>query len=150
MPRRGQYSRAADRGIHPSVRSRGRAARRERRQFRRLTKDLAAVSSLDEPCRPPRHMAKDVLGAVVTLAIIGAFLLQVTVGLASRCRAGPSPRAGPAACSGPAAFAHHVQGAVTMGVAACAALAAIAFIWYMFWGYKANGQASGTRKAVSR
>jgi hypothetical protein len=73
-------------------------------------------------------MAKDVLGAMVTLAIIGAFLLQVTDGLASRCRAGPSPRAGPAACSGPA----------------------IAFIWYMFWGYKANGQASGTRKAVSR
>ena len=132
------------------MRSRGRAARWERRQFRQLTKDLAAVSSLDEPCRPPRHTAKDVLGAVVTLAIIGAFLLQVTDGLASRCRAGPSPRAGPAACSGPAAFAHHVQGAVTMGVAACAALAAIAFIWYMFWGYKANGQASGTRKAVSR
>jgi hypothetical protein len=95
-------------------------------------------------------MAKDVLGAMVTLAIIGAFLLQVTDGLASRCRAGPNPRAGPAACSGPAAFAHHVQGAVTMGVAACGALAAIAFIWYMFWGYKAKGQASGTRKAVSR
>ena len=95
-------------------------------------------------------MAKDVLGAMVTLAIIGAFLLQVTDGLASRCRAGPNPRAGPAACSGPAAFAHHVQGAVTMGVAACGALAAIAFIWYMFWGYKANGQARGTRKAVSR
>jgi hypothetical protein len=132
------------------VRSRGRAARWERRQFRQLTKDLAAVSSLGEPCRPPRHMAKDVLGAMVTLAIIGAFVLQVTDGLASRCRAGPSPRAGPAACSGPAAFAHHVQGAVTMGVAACAALAAIAFIWYMFWGYKANGQARGTRKAVSR
>jgi hypothetical protein len=37
-----------------------------------------------------------------------------------------------------------------MGVAACAALAAIAFIWYMFWGYKANGLARGTRKAVSR
>jgi hypothetical protein len=95
-------------------------------------------------------MAKDVLGAMVTLAIIGAFLLQVTVGLASRCGAGPSPRAGTAACSGPAAFAHHVQGAVTMAVAACAALAVIAFIWYMFWGYKANGQARGTRKAVSR
>ena len=78
-------------------------------------------------------MAKDVLGAVVTLAIIGAFVLQVTVGLASRCRAGPSPRAGPAACSGPAAFAHYVQGAVTMGVAACAALAAIAFIGTLFF-----------------
>ncbi len=144
----GSYQRR--RGIHRSVRSRGRAARWERRQFRQLTRDLAAVSSLGEPCRPPRHMAKDVLGAIVTLAVIGVFVLQVTVGLASRCRAGPSPRAGPAACSGPAAFAHHVQGAVTMGVAACAALAAMAFIWYMFWGYKANGQARETRKAVSR
>lgn len=95
-------------------------------------------------------MAKDVLGAVVTLAVIGVFVLQVTVGVASRCRAGPSPRAGPAACSGPAAFARHVQGAVTMGVAACGALAVLAFIWYMVWGYKANGQPSGTRKAVSR
>ena len=95
-------------------------------------------------------MAKDVLGAIVTLAVIGVFVLQVTVGLASRYRAGPGPRAGPAACSGPAAFARHVQGAVTIGVAAGAALAVIAFIWYMFWGYKANGQASGTRKAVSR
>ena len=37
-----------------------------------------------------------------------------------------------------------------MGVAACAALAAIAVIWYMFWGYKAKGQARETRKAVSR
>jgi hypothetical protein len=87
---------------------------------------------------------------MVTLAIIGAFFLQVTDALASRCQAGPNPRARPAACFGPAAFAHHVQGAVTMGVAACAALAAIAFIWYMFWGYKANGLARGTRKAVSR
>jgi len=95
-------------------------------------------------------MAKDVLGAVVTLAVIGVFVLQVTVGVASRCRAGPAPRAGPAACSGPAAFARHVQGAVTIGVAAGAALAVIAFIWYMVWGYKANGQASRTRKAVSR
>ena len=137
-------------GIHRSVRSRGRAARWERRQFRQLTRDLAAVSGSGEPCRPPRHMAKDVLGAVVTLAVIGVFVLQVTAGLASRCRAGPGPRAGPAACSGPAAFARHVQGAVTMGVAACAALAAIAFIWYMIWGYKAHGPPRGTRKAVSR
>ncbi len=95
-------------------------------------------------------MAKDVLGAVVTLAIIGAILLQVTDGLASRCRAGSNPRAGPGACPGPAAFAQHAQGAVTLGVAACGALAAGAFIWYMFWGYKANGQARGTGQAVSR
>jgi len=26
----------------------------------------------------------------------------------------------------------------------------MAFIWYIFWGYKANGQAKGTRQAVSR
>ena len=129
--------------------SRGRTARWERRQFRQWTKELAAVGSLGEPERPPPHIAKDALGAVVTLAIIGVFLLQVTVGMASRCRTGPNRQAGPAACSGPAAFAHHVQGAVTIGVAACGALAAIAFIWYMFWGYKAPGQTRGTRKAVS-
>jgi len=98
------------------------------------------VSSLGEPYRPPPHIAKDVLGAMVTLAVIGVFLLQATIGLASRCRAGPNPRAGPAACPGPAAFAHHVQGAVATGVAACAALAAIAFIWYMLWGYKATAK----------
>jgi hypothetical protein len=132
------------------VRSRGRTARWERRQFRQLTKDWETVSSLGELHRPPRHVAKDILGAVVTLAIIGAILLQVTDGLASQCRAGRNRRAGPGACSGPAAFAHHVQGGVTLGVAACAALAVMAFIWYMFWGYKANGQANGTRQAVSR
>ena len=131
------------------MRSRGRTARWERRQFRQLTKDLETVSSWGEPHRPPRHIAKDVLGAVVTLAIIGAILLQVTDGLASQCRAGRNRRAGPGACSGPAAFAHHAQGAVTLGVAACAALAAVVFIWYMFWGYKANGQAKGTGQAVS-
>ena len=95
-------------------------------------------------------MAKDVLGAVVTLAIIGAVLLQVTDGLASRCRARRNPGAGAGACSGPSAVAHHAQGAVTLGVAACAGLAALAFIWYMVWGYKANGQAGGTGQAVSR
>ena len=87
---------------------------------------------------------------MVTLAIIGAILLQVTDGLASQCRAGRNRRAGPGACSGPAAFAHHVQVPVTLSVAACAALAVMAFIWYIFWGYKANGQANGTRQAVSR
>ena len=132
------------------MRSRGSAARWERRQFRRLTKDLTTVGNWGELPRPPRHLAKDVLGAVVTLAIIGAILLQVTDGLASQCRAGRNRRTGPGACSGPAAFAHHVQGAVTLGVAACGALAVMAFIWYIFWGYKVNGQASGTGQAVSR
>ena len=132
------------------MRPRGRTARWERRQFRQLTKDLEQAGSLGELDRPPRHIAKDALGAVVTLAIIGAILLQVTDGLAIQCRTGRNRRAGPGACSGPAAFAHHAQGVVTLGVAACAALAVMTFIWYIFWGYKANGQANGTRQAVSR
>ncbi len=72
------------------MRSRNRAARIERRQFRRLTKDLSSLSRLGKPQRPPRHLAKDFLGAVATLAIIGAILLEVTNGLASRCRPGLS------------------------------------------------------------
>jgi hypothetical protein len=142
--------------------SRRRTARWERRQFRRLTKDLdlPAVSGFDEPAvsgsgepavsgsgephRPRRHPAKDFLGAVVTLAVIGAFLVQVTDVLARRCEAGLKSRTGPGGCSGAAAFAHHAQPVVTLSVAACAALAVIAFIWYLLWGYKTNGQASGT------
>ena len=132
------------------MRPRGRTARWERRQFRQLTKDLEQAGSLGELDRPPRHIAKDALGAVVTLAIIGAILLQVTDGLAIQCRPERIRRAGPGGCSGPAAFAHHAQAAVTLGVAACAALAVMAFIWYIFWGYKANGQTKGTGQAVSR
>jgi hypothetical protein len=141
--------------------SRRRTARWERRQFRRLTKDLdlsavsgfdeaavsgfdqPAVSGFDEPRRPRRHPAKDFLGAVVTLAIIGAFLLQLTDAAARRCETGPKPHTGPGGCSGAAAVAHHAQPVVTLTVAACAALAVIAFIWYLLWGYKTNGQASG-------
>ena len=124
------------------MRSHGRGARWERRQFRKLTKDLDTLRDLGEPgepgepSRPPRHLAKDALGAVVTLAVIGVILLQLTDGLASHCRTGPGPRSGPVRCSGVAAVAHHAQLAVTVSVAACGALAAIAFIWYMFWGYK--------------
>jgi len=154
--------------------SRRRTARWERRQFRRLTKDLdlpaasgfdepaasgfdqpavsgfdqPAVSGFDEPRRPRRHPAKDFLGAVVTLAIIGAFLLQLTDAAAHRCEAGPKSRTGPGSCSGAAAFAHHAQPVVTLSVAACAALAVIAFIWYLLWGYKTKGQASGTGPTV--
>ena len=154
--------------------SRRRTARWERRQFRRLTKDLdlpaasgfdepaasgfdqpavsgfdqPAVSGFDEPRRPRRHPAKDFLGAVVTLAIIGAFLLQLTDAAAHRCEAGPKSRTGPGNCSGAAAFAHHAQPVVTLSVAACAALAVIAFIWYLLWGYKTKGQASGTGPTV--
>lgn len=118
----------------------------ERKLFRQLSKDLSGVSGFADPQRPPPHLAKDFLGAVVTLTIIGAIVLQVTNELASRCLA---PRAGPGTCSGVAAVAEHARGAVTVSVAACAAVAAIAFIWYMFWGYKAkdrvrrDGGASG-------
>ncbi len=121
------------------MRSRSKTARRERRLFRQLSKDLATVSGFGEPPGPPPHGAKDFLGAAVTLAIIGVILLQVTNGLASRCRV-PSPRRGSGACSGLAAFAKHAHEAVTLSVAACAALAVTAFIWYMFWGYKTHGQ----------
>ena len=111
----------------------------ERRLLRQLSKDLSGVPGLGEPQGSPAHRPKDFLGAVVTLAIIGAILLQVTDGLASRCQAQPRPRARPGACSGMAAVANHAHGAVTLSVIACAALAAIGFIWYMFWGYKTNG-----------
>jgi len=130
------------------MRSRDREARAERRQFRRLTKDLTSLSSLGKPPRPPRHLAKDFLGAVVTLAIVGAILLEVTNGLASRCRTGPNPRAGSQACSGMAAFAYHAKGVVSLSVAACAALAVILFIWYMGWGYKTNGQARAPEQTL--
>lgn len=148
--------------------SRRRAARWERRQFRRLTKDLdlpevsdlrevsgfdqpvvggfhqPAISGFDRPHRPRRHPAKDFLGAAVTLAIIGIFVLQLTDGLARRCGTGPKSRTAPGSCSGAAAVAHHAQPVVTLSFAACAALAVISFIWYLLWGYKTNGQAGGT------
>jgi hypothetical protein len=130
---------------------RGRAARQERRQFRELTKDLDleleldAVADLGEPGRPPRHPAKDFLGAVVSLAIIGVFLLQITDALASRCGAAPGLRTGSAACSGLPAVAHHAKGVVTVSVGAFAALAALAFVWYMFWGYKTSAPVEGIR-----
>ena len=126
--------------------SRRRAARWERRQFRRLTRDLdlPTASGFDEPHRPRRRPAKDFLGAAVTLAIVGVFLLQLTDGLARSCGTDLKSHKGPDACSGAAAVAHHAQPVVTLSVAACGALAVIAFIWYMLWGYKTNGQASGT------
>lgn len=86
-----------------------------------------------------RLRAKDVLGAIVTLAILGAFLLQVTNGLASRC--GPSVnRSASRSCSGIAAIADHSQHAVTLSVCIAAAMAVVAFIWYVVWGYKGKGQ----------
>jgi hypothetical protein len=100
------------------------------------------------PRWPPSSIAKNFLGAAVTLAIIGAIVLQATNALASQCGAGPSPRRGPAACSGVSALAHHVDGAVTLFAIACGALAATAFVWYMFWGYKSTGRPGGNRDAA--
>ena len=69
------------------MRPRGRAAPIRCWQLRQVGSDPFAASDLDEPQRPPPHMAKDFLGAAVTLAIIGAILLQVTNRLASQCGA---------------------------------------------------------------
>ena len=97
---------------------------------------LAAGGS-GAPRRP--RVGKDLLGAAMTLAIIGAIVLQVTNRLASQCGPGPGPHMGPGACSGLPAIASHVQRVMTLGVIACTALAAIAFVWYMLWGYRLNG-----------
>ena len=91
------------------------------------------------PQRRPQ-VGKDFLGAAMTLAIIGAIVLQATNRLASQCGPGPGPHTGPGACSGLPAIASHVHGVMTLFVGACAVLAAIAFVWYMLWGYKTNGQ----------
>jgi hypothetical protein len=135
--------------------SRARRAWTERRLLRQLRKDLAtfedfdrpASEDFDRPARPPRHKAKDFLGAVVTLAIIGAILLELTNGLASQCGAKLSASTGnPRTCSGVAAVADQARGAVDLTVATCAALAVITFVWYMFWGYKTSGQPHGSEE----
>ena len=95
------------------------------------------------PRRPSSSIAKDFLGAAMTLAIIGAIVLQATTRLASQCGTGPNPRTEPGACSGVPAIAQHIDGVVTLCAIGCAARAATAFIWYMFWGYKSAGQAGG-------
>jgi hypothetical protein len=116
-----------------------RAARRERRVLRQLEKELSAIPGFGETGRPSPHLAKDFLGAAVTLAIVGVFGLQVTNGLASRCGTGLNRHAH-AACSGVAAVARHAQGVVTLIVISCAVLAVMSFIWYMLWGYKTSAQ----------
>jgi hypothetical protein len=97
---------------------------------------------------PRSSIAKDFLGAAMTLAIVGAIVLQATDRLAVPCGAGPSPRPGPGACSGVSALARHVDGAVTLFAIACGVLAVAAFAWYMFWGYKSTGQTGGNRDAA--
>jgi hypothetical protein len=98
--------------------------------------------------RLPFSIAKDFLGATMTLAIISVIVLQTTNRLASPCAAGPNPRTGSGACSGVSALAHHVDGIVTLCALACAVLAAAAFIWYMLWGYKSTAQAGGNGDAA--
>ena len=108
-------------------------------ELRRAGKGPLTASGFAEPRRPPPHRAKDFLGATMTLAILGVIFLFVTNSLASLCTAGLKPRTGPAACSGLPAIASHIRGIGTLCVIACAGLAAVAFTWYMFWGYKTNG-----------
>ena len=115
-----------------------RSARVRRRRPAEAPRDPFTALAFEELQRPPEHPAKDFLGAAATLAIIGAILLQVTNSLARPCRAQLNPRAGPGTCAGISAVANHAHGVVTWGAAACAALAAATFVWYMFWGYKAN------------
>ena len=123
------------------------AARRERRLLRQLSKELSTISGFSDPRRPAPHLAKDFLGVVVTLAVIGAIGLELTTRLASRCEAARTSRTRRDACSGLSAVAYHAHGAVTLTVTACAVLAVITFTWYLLWGYKTNGQVSGNQDA---
>jgi hypothetical protein len=127
------------------MRPRNEPTRVGRRQLRQLSKDLSTIPGFGKPKEPPPHLGKDFLGAAVTLAVIGALLLQVTDGLASRCGAALNRQTGPAACSGMAAIANHAHSVVTLCAIGCAAIAGTAFIWYMLWGYKVNGQVAGNR-----
>src|SRR5262245_470627 len=106
-------------------------------------RDPFTALAFEELQRPPAHRAKHFLGAAATLAIIGAIVLLVTNSLARPCRAQLNLRARPGTCAGISAIANQARGVVTWGAAACAALAAATFIWYMFWGYKANGHPGG-------
>jgi hypothetical protein len=108
-------------------------------------RDLDELDRPEEMYRPPPSKAKDFLGAAMTLAIIGVIFLFVTNSLASPCLAAPKPRAGVAACAGISSVASHIRGIATVCVIGCAALAIAAFIWYMFWGYKANRAAGEDR-----
>ena len=118
--------------------SSNRSARIRRRYPAQAPQDPFTARAFEELQRPPPHLAKDFLGAAATLAIIGVILLQVTNSRARPCTAHPNLRAGPGTCAGISAIANHAHGVVTWGAAACAALAAATFVWYMFWGYKAN------------
>jgi hypothetical protein len=128
------------------MRPHNRSARIGRREPRQAGPDPFTALAFEELGRPPPHLAKDFLGAAATLAIIGAILLEVTNSLASPCRAHPNARTGAGACSGISAIANHADGVVTWCVVACVMLAVVAFVWYMFWGYKANEHIGRNRK----
>ena|SRR5215469_1397418 len=113
---------------------------------RRARGDTLTVR-LQYPPRPAPHRGKDFLGLAMTVAIIGAILLFLTDGVAAHCATGPDPHTGSRVCSGVPALAAHIRPIATLIVLACVALAVAAFIWYMFWGYKANGQVSGSQNA---
>jgi len=123
-----------------------RSARIRRRHPAEAPQDPFTARAFEELQRPPPHPAKDFLGAAATLAIAGVILLQVTNSLARPCRAQLKLPAGPGTCAGISAIANHADGVVTWGAAACAALALATFVWYMFWGYKANRHLSGDRE----
>src|SRR5215831_16408930 len=123
-----------------------RSARIRRRYPAQPPRDPFTALAFEELQRPPTHPAKDFLGAAVTVAITCAILLQVTDSLARPCRDQLNPRSGPGTCVGISAIANHAHAVVTWGAAACAALAAAAFVWYMFWGYKGNRRPSGNRE----
>ena len=108
--------------------------------------DAFTARAFEELGRPPPRRSKDFLGAAVTLAIIGAIVLEATNVAAAPCRPHHGPRPGYRACTGVPAIAYHAAGIVTWAVAACGALAAAAFIWYMFWGYKTSGHRGANRE----
>ncbi len=110
-------------------------------QARQLGAGPVAANGFGRSRRSPPHVARDLLGAVVTVALVGVILLFVLNGVASPCTAAPPRRPGSAACSGISAMASHVRGIGALVVLACGALAVIVFIWYLLWGYKAAGRA---------
>ena len=120
------------------MRSTRRPGRVRRRHPAEAPADPFTALAFEELQRPPAHPAKDFLGAAATLAITGAILVLVTNSLARPCRAQLNPRTGSGTCAGISALANHADAVVTWGAAACAALAAATFVWYMFWGYKTN------------
>ena len=124
------------------MRPRNRPARAGRGQPQPESHDPFTALAFEELHRPPSHQGKDFLGGAATLAAIGAIVLLVTNFVAFPCRARPGSRTGPRTCSGVSAFANHADPIVTWTVAACFTLAAVAFVWYMLWGYKGGRRTS--------